>query len=335
MMRRKQTIERSLLALIAACLFVGCNNSTETPETATSQPNTLHSEIQRGPVKVEVDIFPREPRLSDEPTLTLTVTAEPNVRVEMPPFGESLGEFMIRDFYEPLQKTADGRQVQQQVYTLEPTGSGAMSIDPITVTFIDERDTGDGKQHTIETEALKLEVGTIIGSAVPSLSDLRPPAEPVDLPDDSLATNRWLWAGGLLAIALCGLYLWQRSRRKVSAAPELTPQQRAWRELNELLGSKLSESDVKAFFVQLTGVVRRYIERSTGVRAPEQTTEEFLREVTRTNVFAAAENQRLAAFLESADLVKFAGYQPDPDSIKQSTHLAKQFIQLKSTEAAL
>lgn len=338
MIRRKRITDWCVLAVVAACWFAGCNPTSDapgTPTTATADPDTLHSETERGPVKIEVDIAPKEPRLSDEPTLTLTVTADPKVRVEMPPFGDSLGEFIIRDFYEPLKKMADGRQVQQQVYTLEPTGSGTMSIEPITVTFFDERDSGDGQEHTIETEAMKLEVGTIIDSEVPSLTDLRPSAGPVDLPDESLPTSSWLLVSSLLTIALLGLYLWRRSRSNVSREPELTPQQLAWRELNDLLSSKLSESDVKEFFVQLTGVVRRYIERSTGVRAPEQTTEEFLREVTKTSVFAEAENQRLAAFLESADLVKFAGYQPDPENIKQSTHLAKQFIQLKSTEAAV
>lgn len=320
-----------LLTLLCVLAF-GCSSSdsSSAPQTATTTPDTLHSEIQRGPVKVEVDIVPKEPRLSDEPTLTLTVTTEADVRVEMPPFGDSMGEFIIRDFYEPLKKTADGKQVQQQVYTLEPTGSGTMSIDPITVRFFDERSSGDGQEHTIETEALKLEVATSIGDEVPSLTDLRPAAGPVDLPDHSLTSNVSQLAVGLLAVLLIGLYLWKRSHSKVRSEPELTPQQLAWRELNDLLGSKLSESDVKEFFVQLTGVVRRYIERSTGVRAPEQTTEEFLREVNRADLFSGAENKRLAAFLESADLVKFAGYQPDADNIKHSAHLAKQFIQLKS-----
>lgn len=335
MIPHKRMAESLAFGLLTAFLLVGCNGTANTPETATAPTDALHSEIHRGPVKVEVEIVPREPRLSDEPTLTLTVTAEPGVRVEMPPFGESLGEFIIRDFYEPLKKSAGGQQVLQQVYTLEPTASGTMMIDPVTVRFVDERDTGGGKEHTIETEALKLEVGTIIGSAVPSLTDLRPSAGPVDLPDHSLQPRSWLLIGVLITLSLIGLYFWKRSRRNVSSEPELTPQQLAWHELNELLGSKLSESDVKEFFAQLTGVVRRYIERSTGVRAPEQTTEEFLREVNQTNMFPEAENQRLAAFLESADLVKFAGYQPDPESIKQSTHLAKQFIQLKSTEASV
>lgn len=329
--QNRTTIVGTLL-LLTTFLAVGCGKSSSTPQTATAAPDALFTETERGPVKVSVSVVPQEPRLSDEPTLTLIVTAADGVQVEMPPFGESLGDFIIRDFFEPLQKSADGKQVYQQVYTLEPVEAGALSIDPLTVKFVDARPDGDGQEHAIETEAMKLTVATIIESQAPSLTDLRPAAAPVELPQETSATTLSLLAIGGLSLALIGLYFWRRSRRREHQKPQLTPQQLAWRELNDLLDGKLSEHDVKEFFVQLTGVVRRYIERSTGVKAPEQTTEEFLREVSGAQLFSGADDQRLGAFLESADLVKFAGYQPDPENIKQSTHLAKQFIELKTAE---
>ncbi len=320
-MNRVSTI--LLVALAAAVLATGVRAA-----------DTLHTETECGPVKIAVDLDPKEPRLSDEPTLTLTVTAANGVRVELPEFGESLGEFIIRDFYEPLRKTADGKQILQQVYTLEPTHAGSLTVEPLTVTFVDERPDGDGQQHSIETEALKLTVATMIASEAPSLNDLRPAAAPVELPEPSKAAFVWTGIFAALLAAVAGVFLWRRFRNKKPTEPVFTPQQLAWRELNELLSGKLSERDVKEFFVQLTGVVRRYIERSTGVRAPEQTTDEFLRAVTSKRLFSGEDDRRLCAFLESADLVKFAGYQPDPENIKQSTHLAKQFIELKTMEVS-
>lgn len=321
---------------LAAMVLLGVltNHDGLSAMAAPMAQESLHTETERGPVKVSVDIVPKEPRLSDEPTLTLTVTAASGVRVEMPPFGDSLGEFIIRDFYEPLKKTADGNQIFQQVYTLEPTQAGSLSVDPLTVKFFDERADGDGKEHSIETEALKLTVATMIEADAPSLTDLRPAAAPVELPQPSV--TGFVWTGVIvgLLLAVLGVILWKRRRRKTKTEPELTPQQLAWRELNDLLSSKLSERDTKEFFVQLTGVVRRYIERSTGVRAPEQTTDEFLREVSSKQLYSGEDDRRLGAFLESADLVKFAGYQPDSESIKQSTHLAKQFIELKTAEVS-
>ncbi len=318
------------VCLLLAALVAGCRSETPTAETKTGTPDTLHSEIERGPVKVDIDILPKEPRLSDEPTLTLTITAESGVEVTMPPFGQSMGDFIIRDFYEPLAKTDNGKQILQQVYTLEPTLAGLSIINPIEINFVDNRTNGDGKPHRVETEAIKLEIATMIGSEAPSLDQLRPVEAPIELPDDS-PNSLLLWAFGIIAgLILIGVAVWLMTRRRKPVEPELTPQQLAWRELNELIASKLSETDVKEYFVQLTGVVRRYIERSTAVNAPELTTEEFLRHVSRQKIFSEEEDRRLGVFLESADLVKFAGYQPDEEIIKQSTHKAKQFIELKT-----
>ena len=53
--------------------------------------------------------------------LTLTIEYERRVEVEKPPFAESLGSFIVRDFREPLVKTRESREIIQQIYTLEPT----------------------------------------------------------------------------------------------------------------------------------------------------------------------------------------------------------------------
>ena len=322
-------------ALIVPALFVallaGCGDDSPAPDTQTAPADRLQTKTERGPVSVVVEVVPEEPQLSDEPVLTLTVTADDKVTVDMPPFGESLGDFIIRDFYEPPPKSADGKQIRQQVYTLEPTIAGKSAIAPMTVNFVDERPNGDGKDHQIETDPLIINVATIIESEAPSLNDLRPAAGPVELPSSRASGLTWLFVAILIGVVVViAVVFAQRRWKKKSDEPQLTPQQLAWRELNDLIGSGLHDTDIKEYFVQLTGVVRRYIERSTGVRAPEQTTEEFLREVSQQSLFSGENDERLGAFLESADLVKFAGYQPDPESIKQSTHRARQFIELKA-----
>ena len=67
---------------------------------------------------------------------------------------------------------------------------------------------------------------------------------------------------------------------------------------------------VKEFYLRLTGIVRQYVEDTTGIRAPEQTTEEFLRDMRSSAAFPPERSVRLAEFLEAADLVKYAGQQP-------------------------
>ena len=105
-------------------------------------------------------------------------------------------------------------------------------------------------------------------------------------------------------------------------------------ELEELLKLGLAESDIKLFYVQLTGIVRRYIERSTGIHAPEQTTEEFLHEISAGEKFAKDERGRLKEFLEAADLVKYAAHQPVKDHVEETFERAKVFIGLESQGVA-
>ncbi|MDG2131785.1 MAG: hypothetical protein P8K08_27575 [Fuerstiella sp.] len=330
-------IKRTLLlacGVLAFVLFAGCGQLQNRSSIIEPQDSeTLHTEVERGPIRVTVDVSPKEPRLSDEPTLTLTITAADGVQVNAPPFGESLGEFVIRDFHEPVPKRSDGHRIVQQIYTLEPTRAGLVSVAPITIRFVDNRPDGDGREHTVETEALSLNVATIVPSEAPSLNDLRPPAPPVELDAAGVAPT-WLWAVvGVITLLVAYTMVRRRRRGRQTAEPQVSPQELASRELRDLISRKLSETDVKAFFMELTGIVRRYIERSTGVHAPEQTTEEFLREVNTNSLFADEINARLGAFLESADLVKFAGYHPDQEGIKRSTHRAKQFIELKANTA--
>lgn len=323
----------SVIAVIAT-LLAGCVRDPEPSRDVvgvrTEQSATVSSE--RGPVSVSVSVTPEKPRLSDEPELTLTVRAEAGVDVTLPDFGESVGDFLVRDFHEPLPRTVDGRQILEQIYTLEPAGAGKAVIDPFVVSFRDNRRSGDGQDHVVETDPLRLTISTMLDANAPSLEDLEPPAPPTALRSVEVTNLWWLaWAAGGLAVF--GLALAWLRRRNAATEPPVAPGVLARRELEELIASGLSTQDVKLFYVELTAIVRRYIERTTSVRAPELTTEEFLRQVEQEALFGEQENFRLIAFLEAADLVKFAGVTPDLESIDQATDRAKRFVELKLPES--
>ncbi|MBB74852.1 MAG: hypothetical protein CMJ75_10105 [Planctomycetaceae bacterium] len=326
------------LVTAAGSLQNGCAPRAEnlSQDGAEEEPAAVVSRVERGPVHFDVSLRPGSPRLSDEPVLTLTIRAAAGVEVEKPPFGEAVGDFLVRDFHEPLPEKQEQATILRQQYTLEPVRAGTLVIDPITVKFVDRRTSGSPSRHQIQSEALTVEVSTVLGDDAPSLSGLRPAASPLALPPPP--SRRWVWAS-LIAVALGAVAMtafWWR-KRKVSE-PELSPAELAWLELEHLVAADLATADIKAYYSELTGVVRRFIERSTGIRAPEQTTEEFLQAIARDHSFAASSSQRLAAFLQSADLVKFAGYQPANQDIEESFTRAQQFIGLErevETEAAV
>ena len=98
-------------------------------------------------------------------------------------------------------------------------------------------------------------------------------------------------------------------------------------ELQRLLGRNLPTRGLfKEFYIELTMVVRRYIERTRGIRAPGQTTQEFLAVAVDHPSFTPEVVAKLKTFLESADLVKFAGQKATTEMTDAATDRARTYI---------
>jgi hypothetical protein len=317
---------------MAGLALTGCGKRpAETPDDAAA--SHARSQVERGPMRVTAEVNPPRPRLSDCPTLSVTIDHEEGVTVEKPQFADKLGKFIIKDCREPLPKTNNGRVIEQQVLTLEPTEAGRLRIDPMALQYVDRRPNADAREKTIETGPLSVEVTSVVGDKTPTLAELRPPAAPIEL---TSGLARWVWTGVALAVVAGAALVWLRRRghrKAVVAARALTAEELANLELDRLVESDLANRDVKQFYVELTAIVRRYIERTTGVRAPEQTTEEFLREISRTKTFSEDLRMRLRGFLESADLVKFAAHCPRPEDVDESVRRARLFIATKEARS--
>lgn len=104
----------------------------------------------------------------------------------------------------------------------------------------------------------------------------------------------------------------------------MSPIERAMVELERLLKKELVRKGLfKDFYVELTLVVRRYIQRKYDIKAPHMTTEEFLA--------CAKPSDELREFLESADLIKFAGVKASEETAAKATEKARNY--LKTSEA--
>lgn len=139
-----------------------------------------------------------------------------------------------------------------------------------------------------------------------------------------------LWAaaaaGALVLAALAALLA--RRLGRAAAVRRLTPKSRALHELGVLLGRDLpSKGRFKDYYAELALVVRRYVERRHGIRAPRQTTEEFLASAAGRPEFPAETVGRLRDFLESADLVKFAGVAASRESAQSAAAVARTYLE--------
>ena len=146
-----------------------------------------------------------------------------------------------------------------------------------------------------------------------------------DLPPLSWKLVGWITLG-VFCLASLVLGVWFAIRYIIRRVKEhrMSPIERAWVELDRLLKKGLpGRGRYKDFYVELTMVVRRYIQRRYGIKAPHMTTEEFLR--------AAKPSDELRKFLESADMVKFAGVEATPEMADEATDSARGYLKSDAT----
>ena len=326
--------------LLAAAVFASASLAPSAPRSAwaagpatASAPSgdAIVREYASGPVAVALSISPAEPRIGDVVELVLEARAEAGVELLMPEFGEALGRFEIVDFAPSETQAADGGTQARQRYRLQPKRSGKTSIPALRIEFVDRRPgqkaAPEGEDaYEILTDRIALDVATILAADAPL--ELRPPH--TDLGRREL--GGWpLWAGlgvALLLLALSAPALLRalaahRSRRRSRSAYEI-----ARSELDRLLarGTPGPET-MDAFYVELSLIVRRYLEDRFALRSPELTTEEFLNEMGRSPDLARSHQRLLRDFLVQADLVKFAGYRPEAEVVGEASAAAERFLE--------
>jgi hypothetical protein len=142
------------------------------------------------------------------------------------------------------------------------------------------------------------------------IRDIKPPIE---------ISNGWEWVPAALAIIIFALALlflwrwWQRRRAQIAFVPPVPAHVRAKQKLEEALALI---SQPKPFVIAVSDTARTYLEERFDFRAPERTTEEFLRELGGTDLLTGEQKGSLGGFLESCDLVKFAKYEPRENELR-------------------
>ena len=341
--RLKSTAVVNLVVVYCVLIFglLGCGKAEDSSRSSTTlTDDTLLVTTERGPLVATVEVTPKQPRLSDILTVTLTVTATDQIEVKMPAFRSAFEELIVRDFQDPLPVTSSNQRTWKQIYQLEPTSAGELIVPTFTINYSDtvtkqqsSRKNEDDFDELV-TDELTVSVETIIDANSLSLDLLKPAATPIALPEP-VKPFPWLLWGVAAASLLAALAVWWIRSKQVRPERGPSPNEIAQLELNQLVSDKSARADLRTFYMRLTGVVRRYIEAVTGVKAAEQTTEEFLSEMRNKRLFSDSSNRRLQEFLEASDLIKFAGQTPDAEAVEDSIQAARQFIQLPPVDEAI
>ncbi|MBW2416938.1 MAG: hypothetical protein JRH19_00240 [Deltaproteobacteria bacterium] len=296
-----------------------------------SDSKGLERRSERGPVEVLVRLQPEAPVIGDSLTLEIEALAEEGVELLMPEFAEALDRFLVLDFAPREELAEDGRTRSVQRYTLQPPMSGALSIPPLLVEFVDRRPGSrpapeGADAYELLTERIDFEVASVLPEG--ALPDLRP------MPGELALLGRGAFPLWALVLGALGLFVvaapfafryWRQLREQ---RLRQTAYQAAVAELEALLyAGRPGPEQLEKFYVELSWIIRRYLENRFGLRSPELTTEEFLSVASTSPDLSAQHRSMLGGFLERADLVKFAGFVPDAEQVEQSIGAARSFLE--------
>ena len=309
-----------MLALLLGACATEANHPRPEPKATAADAVTETTDV--GPVVARVSLSPKTPRVGDVLTLTLEVEAEDGIALELPPFGEALGRFSVLKFTPRRDRKPDGKEVHAQTYTLQAPGSGRQRIPQLRIEFT----TKDGENRELLTEELPIEIESVVAANEIS-AELSPSPGPLD---ETPGYPWWLWPAvlGVAALTSVGAWLAMRERRrKEILRAQIGAFERALARLQALEERGLPASDdADPWYVELSGIVRHYLEDRLQIRAPELTTEEFLQGARAHSRLDGDARELLSQFLALCDRVKFAAYHPSEEESQLAMSLAKDIL---------
>jgi hypothetical protein len=265
--------------------------------------------------------------IGDKITYTLNVKADKGIEIEFPEFAQNLGDFAIKDFGSS-EKSWFKTKTYRQWYVLDSYVSGKYSIPPSLIKY---RQIGQEEWQEVYTDEITIEVESILESAEDK-RDIREIAGPIGFP---IKIPWYVW--GILALVVLGtgivFFLFKRKKNQEILAPPRPAHEIAYEALQVLRQKEyLRRKEHKLYYIELSDIVRRYLENRFNLRAPEMTTEEFLNSVKEERTLSYGHKNLLREFLSHCDLVKFAKYEPPEKEADLSFESAKKLIEQTKEE---
>lgn len=299
-----------ILPGLVAALMIGCHRQAiittpKTPLSVTISTNTIH--------------------IGDLIHLQLTSVHPTNLHFN-PPDLDRGKEIIVRNRQDFSEKLSDGCRRDTAHYTITSlvTGQHVIATSPGIVWT---RPDGTTTQAPFPFVAFTVQ-STLTGTNA-DWSHVR------DIHDLAQWPNRfprWLLALLVSAITIAlgaGLlrrYL-VRARALADQAPPPPPHEIALAALQMLKEKGWIETEnYRPFYWELTSILRYYVENRFGIHAPEQTTEEFLAEATKSKLLQADTQNHLFSILDYADAVKFARHRPLQDDMRAAYAAAERLI---------
>ena len=274
-------------------------------------------------ISVESTVDKQSITIGDRIKYTVKIIADTALIVDSLTVGTNLGMFEVKDYTPRAIEIKDGTKTSIESFEITTFTTGDYQIPPITIKY----STATGELNSVVTDAIAIKVNSLLsGEEGEDIKPLRGPKEfeskiPV-----------WMWAAGaaLLVAILVFWYLYRRAGKPIDLAKEPVDERLPWEialaELNALKASDLvAKGEYKEYYLRLSEIFRRYLERRYGIQALERTTYEIISEF-RSLALEKKEEEIIHRFLDECDMVKFAKYDPTPEDIVRHFETAKEFV---------
>lgn len=227
-----------------------------------------------------------------------------------------------------------GKKVQKTDFLLTTFNIDTFRIPAPKILFLHNKDTlvAEGQSKLI----------VVTSSIDTSFKDIRPEKPIIE------GRVQWWLLGlyGVLIIAAAAaiIYLAVRVYRRYKyrqqhplppATPEIvrTPEEIALEALDKLKQKELiQKGEYKSFHVEVSDIVRLYVEGKFRIQALESTTSELIAEFRQKRMIEENYVTLLRRFLEVCDLVKFAKYVPSHEECTEVLNEAYNLIKYRSTK---
>jgi len=277
--------------------------------------------------------------IGEQTVLHISVHVPSNISVAFPKLADSIGKIKIVGAAktDSLTDTKNASsKIITQSFTLTAFDPGTYIIPPF------EFHTNTGY---FRTNAITLKVNAVLVDTTKAFYDIKQPFL-VNYTFWDWLRDHWVWvllsALLLIVLAIAAFYLNSRLKHPliIKAPPVLTAAQLAFKKLNELRDKKLwQQGKVKPYYIELTDIIRDYLESAYKVLAHEQTSDQLFASLLQQPLPLGAIDI-LKKILPLADLVKFAKLEPSAkeneqclvDAIQLITLLAEPIHKEKSQE---
>lgn len=277
-------------------------------------------------VKFRAEIDTNNVMIGDRITLTLELSAEKSLNTIWPTFEDGFDKIVIADKSDIDTVSDEKGFAIRQTLSLTSFDGGRHELPAITAMFGKE---GHQDPFPIATEPIFLEFSVPDVDTTAAFKAIKGPR---DVPFNLMDYIWYIVGAVLLIMIVVGIIIYMKKRASKQIIeegdydPKIPAHVIALEALKQLDNDKVWQKGmVKEYHIRLTDIVRVYIKRRFDIRATEMITEEILGALY-SNSFERDLIAAMQIVFETADLAKFAKFQPLPNENSLAMTSALEFV---------